>query len=352
MKIYDTVIVGGGQAGLSVAYFLRRGKVDYLILDDKEEPGGSWLDTWDSLRLFSPVQYSSLSGWPMPKGNDEYPSKDEFIEYLKAYEARYNFPIERPVKVKGVTKEMDLFKIESDKGTYFAKTLVSATGTAQTPYLPEYPNRELFEGTQIHSKDYRSSEEFEGSNVLIIGAGNSGAQILAEVSKVADTKWITLKEPHFLPDDIDGRYLFTEATRKYRGNPSTNKSGGDGKQASLSDIVVVPAVKEALERDVYEAFRPFDSFYEDGIVWANGDKEKFDAVIWCTGFKANLQHLAALDLHEGRRIKTRLTRSVKEPNLWLVGYGGWTGFASATIYGVGKTARQTGAEIIKTLKKE
>ena len=87
-KIYETIIIGGGQAGLSVAYFLRRKKINYLILDDQRKSGGSWLHTWDSLKLFSPVQFSSLSGWGMPKGNSEYPSKNEFLEYLKNYEER------------------------------------------------------------------------------------------------------------------------------------------------------------------------------------------------------------------------------------------------------------------------
>lgn len=352
MKVYDTLIIGGGQAGLSVAYFLRRGKIDFLILDANEKPGGAWLNTWDSLRLFSPVQYSSLSGWMMPKGENEYPSKDEFISYLMAYEKRYDFPIERPVKVCAVSKEEGLFKVESNNRVYYAKTLVSATGTARNPHIPNYPNQKLFRGTQLHSQEYRNSEGLEGSKVLVIGGGNSGAQILAEVSKVAETKWVTLQEPHFLPEDIDGRYLFTQATQKFRGKPTTKKSSGEAKRASLNDIVVVPSVKEGIQRGIYNAVRPFKSFYEDGVVWSNGVMEAFDTVIWCTGFKANLSHLADLNLHENSRIKTRTTRSVKDPNLWLVGYGGWTGFASATIYGVGKTARQTGAEIIETLAKE
>jgi len=345
MKVYDTIVIGGGQAGLSMGYFLRRQKLDYLILDDRDEAGGAWLNTWDSLKLFSPAQFSSLSGWMMPAGTEEYPSKDVFLDYLRAYEKRYNFPIERPVRVEAVSKNEELYEIKSDRGTYLARTLVSATGTANGPVIPTYNGSDLFQGRQIHSFDYRSPEDFNGQKVLVIGGGNSGAQILAELSRVAQTQWVTLEPPHFLPDEIDGRYLFDSATRKFLDLCDSKKSH------NLGNIVMVETVKDARERGVLESRPPFDAFYEHGVNWPDGTQEAFDAVIWCTGFKAQFDHLKPLDLIEEGRIVTEHTRSVKEPNLWLVGYGGWTGFASATIYGVGKTARQTASEIAETLKK-
>lgn len=108
-KVYDNIIIGGGQAALSVAYFFRRFKLDYLILDDQETAGGSWLKTWNGLSLFSPGPFSSLSGWMMPKTHEEYPSKDELIDYLSAYELRYQFPVRRPVLVESVSKEGEFF---------------------------------------------------------------------------------------------------------------------------------------------------------------------------------------------------------------------------------------------------
>lgn len=346
MKVYDTIVIGGGQAGLSMGYFLRRQKLDYLILDNQVEPGGAWLKTWDSLKLFSPAQFSSLSGWMMPRGTEEYPGKEEFLDYLRAYEKRYGFPIERPVQVEAVSKEDGLFKVQTDKGSYHARTLVSATGTATGPVIPEFAGQDLFQGSQIHSLDYRKPEDYQGQKVLVVGGGNSGAQILAELSQVAHTQWVTLNPPHFLPDDIDGRYLFDAATARFLDLCDSAKK----KQHSLGDIVMVDTVKEARTRGVLESRDPFEAFYENGVIWPDGTREDFDAVIWCTGFKARLDHLQALDVIENGRIATEHTRSVKEPKLWLVGYGGWTGFASATIYGVGKTARQTATEIAEALK--
>ncbi|MDZ7720862.1 MAG: ArsO family NAD(P)H-dependent flavin-containing monooxygenase [Balneolaceae bacterium] len=341
MKIYDTIIIGGGQAGLSVAYFLRRSDLEYLILDDHKEAGGSWLETWDSLKLFSPSEYSSLPGWQMPKSENEYPTKNEFIDYLKAYQERYDFPVQRNTYVSRVEKENGLFKIETSEGDLCTKTLVSATGTAKNPFIPDYPNRNDFKGMQIHSVTYRNPNDFKGKKVLVVGGGNSGAQILAEVSKVAKTKWVTKEPPEFLPEEIDGRYLFKQANARYLKNDTQTYK----QEVSLSNIVQVESVKDGLKRDIYDAVRPFDSFYENGVVWQNGEKEGLDAVIWCTGFRPNIHHLQPINIMESNHIKTENTRSLKEPNLWLVGYGNWTGFASATIYGVGKTARATVKEI-------
>ncbi len=349
MKIYDVLIIGGGQAGLSIAYFLRRSKLNYLILDNQEQIGGSWLQTWDSLKLFSPSEYSSLSGWAMPKSNEEYPTKAEFISYLSAYEKRYDFTIQRQTEVLQVIKENDLFKVETNKGVFHSKTLVSATGTAGNPFISKYPNENIFSGEQIHSVNYKNSDDLQNKNVLIVGGGNSGAQILAEVSKVANTKWVTLKKPQFLPDNIDGRYLFNEATQKFLGK--SDEKYTEGFSVSLSNIVMIESVREARDRNVLNAVRPFKKFYENGVIWEDGTKEEFDVVIWCTGFRSNLKHLESLDIIEDKRIETKNTRSVKEPNLWLIGYGNWTGFASATIYGVGKTARHTVKEIIEVLSK-
>lgn len=269
MKVYDVIIIGGGQAGLSVAYYLRRSSLDYLILDDQKKAGGAWLETWESLKLFSPTEYSSLSGRQMPKGKSEYPTKNEFIDYLEAYQERYDFPVQRNTRVDRVEKENRLFKIETNKGDFCAKTLVSATGTAKNPFVPNYPNRNGYQGVQLHSVEYRNSKKFERKKVLVVGGGNSGAQILSEVSKVAETKWVTLKPPHFLPEEIDGRYLFKQANSSYFDNDTKTYK----REVSLSDIVQVESVKDGVKRNIYDAVRPFDSFYKNGVVWQNREKE-------------------------------------------------------------------------------
>jgi cation diffusion facilitator CzcD-associated flavoprotein CzcO len=339
----DVVVVGGGQAGLAVGYYLRRTPLRFAILDAAPAPGGAWLRAWDSLRLFSPARWSSLPGWPLRGGADEYPGRDEFLEYLAAYEARYELPVRRPVRVSAVRRAGGRLAVESDAGTWTARAVVSATGTWQRPHVPDVPGREEFRGVQLHSADFRSPDALAGRRVLVVGGGNSGAQLLAELSRVASVAWATLEPPRFLPDDVDGRVLFEQATERYRAQ----REGRDpGPPRSLGDVVMVPPVMEARDRGALRAVRPPARFTPGGVVWPDGRGERFDAVVWCTGFRPALDHLAPLGVAgSGGRVEVSGTRSAAEPRLWLVGYGDWTGFASATVIGVGRSARATVQEI-------
>lgn len=343
MNQFDVIIVGGGQSGLAVAYYLRRTGLSFIILDNQTQPGGAWLHTWKSLRLFSPAQWSSLPGMPMPGGSNYYPTRDETIEYLGNYEVKYNLPIKRPVEVMSISSQNDQFKVDTSDGFYFAKVVVCATGSAANPYIPKLTGMDIFMGEILHSNQYTTPENFVHKRVAIVGEGNSGAQILAEVSKVTDTWWITQKDPRFLPDHIDGRYLFDAATQMYEAQ----KSGKAYKTPSLGDIVMVPPVKEARARNVLRSVPPFDHFTEDALVWRDGTEEKIDVVIFCTGFKPSLHYLEPLQvLTDDGKVNTVGTKAIHINGLWLVGYGNWTGFASATLIGVGRSAKETVDQIV------
>lgn len=357
----DVIVIGGGQAGLALGYYLRRSSLRYTILDAQDGPGGAWRHGWRSLTLFSPAQWSSLPGWIMPGGTHEYPGRDSVLQYMAEYERRYALPIQRPVNVRAVLPgDAEHLLVDTNKGTWQARVVVSATGTWQRPFIPDYPGRDLFRGIQLHSANYVSPEPFLGKRVLVVGGGNSGAQIYAELSKVASATWVTRREPVFMPDDVDGRYLFDVASRQYRQNVAQQHSSSGGTPSripseglrgaiipNLGDIVMVPPVREARARGVLHTVRPFTHFTERGVIWPDRREELVDAIIWCTGFKFALDHLAPLGVIEpDGRIFVEGTRSVREPRLWLVGYGDWTGFASATLIGVGRTARSTVEEIV------
>lgn len=344
----DVLVIGGGQAALATAYFLRRTQLSYLVLDDQASPGGAWPHAWKSLRLFSPATWSSIPGWPMPPTQSTYPTRAEVIDYLTRYEARYNFPLLRPVHVDRVERDGEFLKVCAGERSWRARTVVSATGTWNAPYIPDYPGRERFAGVQLHSAHYVEPTPFAGKKVMIVGGGNSGAQVLAEVSKVAETLWITLEPPQFLADDVDGRVLFERATERWKalqaGRTVEHPKGG------LGDVVMIEPVREARERGVLVAERPFAHFDEQGVVWADGRRVAIDAVIWCTGFHPALDHLRALAVVEADgKVAVDGTRAQKQPNLWLVGYGEWTGPASATLIGVTRTARSTVNEIVQVL---
>jgi putative flavoprotein involved in K+ transport len=213
----QVVVIGGGQSGLAVGYFLRRTGLDFEILDANQGPGGAWPLAWDSLHLFSPAQWSSLPGWPMPPvPGGGYPDRDHVAAYLAAYEERYRLPIRRPVRVEAVERAGDRLLVRTDAGRWTASAVVSATGGASRPFVPDYPGAESFRGRKLHSSSYRSPREFAGQRVLVVGGGNSGAQILAELSLVAEVTWVTPQAPSFLPDEVDGRVLFERATERVR----------------------------------------------------------------------------------------------------------------------------------------
>ncbi len=342
MDKYDVIVIGGGQSGLAVGYYLRRTSLSYIILDNQTESGGAWLHTWKSLRLFSPAQWSSLPGMIMTGGSEYYPSRDVAIEYLKSYETKYNLRVKRKVEVHNVLKVDGKFQVETSEGLFISKAVVSATGSFNNPFIPAFRGFEIFKGEILHSSQYETPDQFENKRVAIIGEGNSGAQILAEVSKVTGTIWITQKEPRFLPDHIDGRFLFDAATQMYEAQ----KAGKQLKPPSLGDIVMVDSVKEARSRKVLKSVRPFDHFTDDSIVWADGHEEKIDVVIFCTGFKPGLSHLKSLDVvNPDGKADTDGSKSKKVEGLWFVGYGNWTGFASATLIGVGRSAKKTVDEL-------
>lgn len=216
--------------------------------------------------------------------------------------------------------------------------MINATGTWRSPFWPNYPGMRDFGGVQLHTADYRSPGPFADRRVAVVGGGNSAAQILAEVSTVADTWWAAPRPPRLLPDDVDGRALFAVAASRARelaaGRPD---SGG---VAGLGDIVMVPPVKAARDRGALVARPMFDRITTDALVY--GDRtEPVDAIIWCTGFRPSLSHLRPLGLRAagGGRIPLTGHHAAGEPGLIFLGYGDWTGPASATLIGVGRTAR-------------
>jgi thioredoxin reductase len=348
-EILDVIVIGGGQSGLACGYYLRRHKLNFLILDKEEKCGGAWLHAWDSLTLFSPAEHSSLPGWLMPKSKNLFPLKQEVIDYLCQYEKRYELPIERSITVENITSENKVFKVYTNKGIYFSKAVIAAAGTWNNPYIPKIKGRETFKGIQIHSANYKNPEEFRNLKVLVVGEGNSGAQIVAEVSKVTTVKWSTRKPPHYLPDEVDGFYLFNVATDKY----NAEKEGKPFNAANydLGNIVMVPPVKEARSRGVLISSGSFESMYENGVIWSDGTKEDFDSIIWCTGFGYTTSFLKNIVSADERGIvKTEESKATEISGLWLAGYGSWTGYASATLIGINRNAKQTCNEIIEFLQ--
>jgi putative flavoprotein involved in K+ transport len=347
----DVVVIGGGQAALAAGYYLRRADATFVILDAAPGPGGAWRHGWDSLRLFSPARYSPLPGWWMPdQPGEQFPTAGHVRQYLADYETRYALPLRRPVEVTAVTADPDALAVHTAAGTLWrARAVISATGTWRRPTWPRYPGADRFTGTQLHTVSYRTPDPFAGHRVVVVGGGNSAAQILAEVSTVADATWVTLRPPRFLPDDVDGRVLFDVATRRQAALRAGHTDPGG--VTALGDIVITPGVRAARDRGALVRRPMFDRLTPAGVAWADGREQPADTIIWCTGFRPDLAHLAPLALNATDGIpRTEGTRSVDEPRLHLLGYGDWTGAASATLIGAARTAKGCVTELLHHLR--
>lgn len=348
-RLHDLVVVGGGQSGLAVSWYARRVGLDHVVLDASAAPGGAWPHAWDGLRLFSPAEHSSLPGWPMPVpdgGRDAYPGRDHVVDYLRAYERRYDLPVARPVRVSGLARaEEGTWLVRTDSGDRRARHVVSATGTWTAPFVPHVPGAADFDGRQLHVVGFRRAADHVGQRVLVVGGGNSGAQVAAELVGLTPTTWATRDPTTLLPDDVDGRVLFATATARAR---SLAEGGADtGGVASLGDVVATKAVRRARDEHGLRAVPGFVGLDDRWAAWADGSRREVDTVIWATGFRPALRYVGGLRL--GRPPQTDGTRSRGEDGLWFVGYGDWTGPASATLIGVGRTARDTVAGVVAAL---
>ncbi len=336
-RSHDVVVIGGGQAALAAGFFLRRTPLDHVLLDDQPGPGGAWRHGWPSLRLFSPARWSSLPGWLMPEGDDRYPTRDETLSYLAAYEARYALPIERPVRVLSTHADGDRLRLVTSVGEVSTRAVISATGTWSAPVVPELAHRDEFAGTVLHSAHYAGPEAFAGQRVLVVGGGNSAAQIFADLLDRAHVSWVTREPPAFLPDEVDGQVLFEQGTARFN---ALKEGRTPDPPRSLGDVVMVAPVRAA--RDAGRlVWRPlFTRFTPDGVVWPDGTAEEVDAVILATGFRPNLAHLAPLAVPDERgRLAMDGLHAVAHPRLFPLGYGDWTGYASATLIGCGRAAK-------------
>jgi cation diffusion facilitator CzcD-associated flavoprotein CzcO len=242
--------------------------------------------------------------------------------YFDVYEKTFGLPVHRPVKVQVVCRRDERFWIETDHGAFIARGLINATGTWESPYIPTYPGADRFKGKQLHTKDYRTADEFIGKHVIVVGAGISAIQLLDEISRVTTTTWVTRRPPEFrdgpFTEQAGRAAVAIVEDRVRRGLPP-------GSVVSVTGIPVTPAIIAMRERGVLERLPMFEEITEEGVRWADGTTQQADVILWCTGFRSALDHLAPLQLREptgGIIMSGRLaTQVAKDPRIHLVGYG-------------------------------
>lgn len=339
----DVVVIGAGQAGLASAYGLTRQGVGHVVLDAADGPGGAWRDRWETLSLGTTHHVDDLPGLPFGPQDPDAVASVAVPAYYGAYKERFGLDVQRPVRVRAVRRaERDRLAVETSAGSWLARGVVNATGTWTRPFWPSYPGQASFRGRQLHTADYRGPQEFAGQHVVVVGGGASAVQLLGEISRVTTTSWATRRPPVWREGPFtyaDGRAAVARVER------AVAQGRAPASVVSATGLVVTPWVAEARERGVLQALPAPDRLTPDGLAWdgppGTGRTLRADVVLWATGFRPALGHLAPLRLREpGGGIRMVGTRVEREPRLHLVGYG-----PSASTIGASRAGRAAAREL-------
>nr|WP_232827633.1 NAD(P)-binding domain-containing protein [Jiangella endophytica] len=336
-------MIGAGQAGLSTAYHLRRSGLSFVVLDGAARPGGAWASRPPTLTMAKVHGVFDLPGAHRAASPDDpaLPASEIVGRYYAGYERQFSLPVLRPVSVTSVSSLPDgrLRVAGSDGRTWTARAVANATGTWTRPHWPYYPGASSFRGWQLHSSDYRGPSAFAGLRVVVVGGGHSAAHVLSEVADVAaSVTWVTRRPPEFRGGDFtpdDGRSVIADVDARVRaGLPPLSV-------VAVTGLGYTSVVREAMEKGVLNPRPMFARLVPSGVEFADGAVEPADVIVWATGFRAALGHLAPLHLREpGGGVRMDGTRVVSDARIHLVGYG-----PSASTVGANRAGRAAALEI-------
>jgi cation diffusion facilitator CzcD-associated flavoprotein CzcO len=328
----DVVVIGGGQAGLSAGHHLLRRGADVIMLDAEDGPGGAWRHRWDSLTMATVNHIADLPDMPQRAVAETESANTAVPAYFAAFERRRGLPIERPVRVTAVRSEdptagtSSPLIVESVDGegsplpAIRTRAIVNATGTWTRPFVPFVPGIGSFRGRMLRTVDYPGAEALAGQRIGIIGGGISATGFLAELSAVATTFWFTRRPPVFregsFTPEIEGRAAVAMVEERVaRGLAPLSV-------VSVTGLPRTPALEAADARGALARRRMFTRIVPEGVVEADGTVLPLDVLLWATGFRAALDHLAPLGLRTpGGGIRMDGTQVAEDPRVHLVGYG-------------------------------
>jgi len=339
---YDTVIIGGGQAGLVAGYYLTQQGKNFIILDENQRTGDSWRKRWESLKLFTPGKFDNLPGMNFPKQGDYLPTKDEVADYLEGYAKQLNLPISHATKVDCLERNGNGYQITSGSSSYHANNVIIATGPFQRPFTPAFSNELDPSILQIHSSDYLNPAQFTAQNILVVGAGNSGAEIALDLARAGRKVWLSGRDVGRLPVNgplakaFDGRLLWWMMSHLINVNTPI------GKKVRAKELSHGTPLGRATREELINAgveLIPRVQYIESGKPrLEDGQNLTVDGVIWATGFRPDYSwlHLPIFD----EKGYPQHWRGVieNEPGLFFVGLLFQTALNSSLIGGVSADA--------------
>ena len=354
----ETIVIGGGQAGLAMGQSLARRGIPFVILDADEEIGAAWRKRWDSLRLFSPRRYDGLPGMPFPGPPGSFPSKDEMADYLQAYAERFELPIRSGVRVDRLSRNGDGFEVSAGERRFTANNVVVAMGTHQVPWRPAFAAKLDLGTFQLHAGEYRNPSQLREGAVLVVGAGNSGAEIAVDVAASRPT-FLSGRDTGHIPFNIEGKvgrrlgvrivmgfvfhHLLTMKTpigRRVR--PKLLSRGMPLVRTRPKTIAAVGVERVPRVTEV----RDGSPLLEDGRVM------EVENVIWCTGFRPDFSWIDLAISDGGTASKEpRHERGVVAdvPGLYFVGLFFLYAASSELVRGVGRDAEYIAQQIASRL---
>ena len=352
----DTVIIGGGQAGLAMGYYLKEQKRKFLILDANPRAGDPWRQRWDSLRLFTPAKYDGLPGIPFPGDPLSFPSKEDVAGYLESYAAQLGLPIHHGVRVEHLSHEGGRFIAAANGHRWEAHNVVVATGSTQTPKVPGFAEELAPSVRQLHSSQYRNPRQLEEGPVLVVGLGNSGAEIAIEVCRTHPTM-AAGKPSGELPvkhGRTAARYAFPVV--RFLGLHVLNLSTPIGRK-------VAPALKSHAEPLIRTKTKnlasagvqlvPRVAGVENGMpLLADGTRLVVSNVVWCTGFKDDFGWIDPAMLDGGGLPRQWRGVAADTPGLFFLGRRFMYAEVSDTLPGLGRDARYLAGKIPVPVSRE
>lgn len=353
---YKVIVIGAGQAGLSVGYYLKKNNIPFIMLDAGERVGDSWRNRWDSLRLFTAAKFNGLAGMRFPASPNYFPTKDEMADYLENYAKHFNLPVKTGIRVDSLSGENNYYCISAGDQHFRAEHVVIAMSSFQTPRIPKFAKELNPDIKQFHSLDYRTPSQFKEGGVLVVGAGNSGAEIALEAAANGHQVWLSGRDTGHVPFNIEGRLakmilarlvgrilfhrvlsLSTPIGRKVR--PKIISQGGP--LVRIKPKAFIKAGIKRVERV---------SGVRNGLpVIENEQIQNVKNVVWCTGFYPSFSWIDIPVFNNNEPIQNRGVVE-KEPGLYFTGLHYQYSLSSGMIHGVKRDAEHVVKVILYRLK--
>lgn len=354
----QVVVIGGGQAGLSVSFYLKRLGLepgsDFVVLDRGPGTGGAWQLRWEALRIGSAHRINDLPGMDalgltFDEADRTLPAKEVVADYYRQYEEFYDLRVVRPANVRSVSnRDLDLVVEYTDAAgashELTTDVVVNATGTWGSPFIPWYPGLDSFTGRHLHTTDYESAEDFRDKSVVVVGGGTSAIGFLLELEDIAaELFWVSRRPIEFLDESelnleagAAAVAMQDEAARAGRALPSIVSGTG---------VPRTRRIQAAIDRGLLVAEPMFSSIEPDGVRWDDGTFRPVDAILWSTGFRPELRHLAPLRLREKEGgVTVGNGSSWKDGRIFFAGYG-----PQASTIGANRAGRQIARQVVAQL---